>query len=145
MTAFSPLYETLADPFYGDGTGRWRLTKPLRYKCKLLKQTFIVPAGFEHDHASVPRTPLMFANFGNRYHRPAILHDYLCRYEAVPRDIADAIFLEAMRSQNADELRAMAAAGATDDELEERHAAIEGRAQMMYAAVALYSASGGKG
>ena len=107
-----------------------------------MQQDFVIPSGFVHDHASVPRVPGMYAVFGNRYHRPAVLHDYLCRYKVCPREMADTIFLEAMRSQNTEELKLMADNGAGDDEMTERHAQIEGRAQLMYAAVAAYTKSG---
>ena len=143
MSGFvSTLREVLADPYANDGTGLWRLISPLRYRSDLMQQDFVIPSGFTHDHASVPRAALIYANFGNRYHRPAVVHDYLCRFKVLPRDMADTIFLEAMRSQNAEELKMMAGNGTGEDEMAERHAQIEGRAQLMYAAVAAYTKSG---
>lgn len=131
----------LFDPYANDGTGLWMLTAPFRYYSSLLRREVEVPYGFVHDYASVPRLPLIYAATGNRYHRPAVLHDYLCRQRHVRRDRADSVFLEAMRLQNREELAHMAAAG-QQDEVEERAAALSGRSQSMYVAVVLYTKSG---
>ena len=37
------------------------------------------PSGFTSDFASVPLRPGVYAVFGNRAHRPAVIHDYYCR------------------------------------------------------------------
>lgn len=137
----SELCERLVDPFYGDGTGLWQLTAPLKYYSAYLNGTVEVPFGFAHDHASVPRVPFVYANFGNRYHRPAVIHDYLCRQGYLKRNKCDRVFLEAMRQQNADELAYMQANGQDAETIASRGAALEGRAQMMFAAVVLYSKS----
>lgn len=130
----SKLRQVLDNPHANDGAGDWRLISPLKFKSDLMRQDFVVCAGFVTDHASVPRGPLIYAEFGNRYHRSAVVHDYLCRTKAVPRDIADQVFLEAMRTENAEALE-----GLVGEELEARKAALEGRAQLMYAAVRSYS------
>jgi hypothetical protein len=57
----------------------------------------------------------------------------------MPRQKADHVFLEAMRTQNAAELAWMASKGADEEELTERNAGLEGQAQVMYAAVYAYS------
>lgn len=138
----SDLVVTLVDPHAGDGTGLWQQVEEFQYYSTLLKKTVVVPKGFVHDFASVPRVPLLYDNMGNRYHRPATIHDYLCREGYVDRKKCDRVFLEAMRLQNDEEIAEMRLAGEDDDEIVERRAAIEGRAQAMYAAVVLYTKTG---
>lgn len=61
-----------------------------------------VPAGFYTDLASVMRIPVLYDLLGNRAPGPAVLHDYLYRFDSipvVPRDVADQVFLEAMESR----------------------------------------------
>ncbi len=135
------LHVELFDPYANDGTGLWMLTAAFRYYSTLLRKEIEVPYGFVHDFASVPRLPLMYAVAGNRYHRAAVVHDYLCRSRQVRRDRADKVFLEAMQLQNREEIVQMAADG-RQDEIEDRKVALEGRAQGMYVAVALYTKSG---
>jgi hypothetical protein len=143
MSAFlTPLREELVDPFANDGTGLWAPLEVFSYYSSRLKKQIDVPVGFIYDHASVPRLPLAYSIAGNRYHRPALIHDYLCRMRLCKRETADKIFLEAMMLQNSEELGAMEAAGKDNEEIAARKAAIDGRAQLMYLAVAAYSASG---
>lgn len=125
-----------------DGTDRWQLTEPLKFHSDVLRKTDEVPLGFRFDKASVPTLPMMYANFGGRYTRPACVHDWLCRMGRVSREKADRVFLEFMRLENAQELQAMYAAGVDDDDIADRNAVLEGRAQMMYAAVALFTKTG---
>lgn len=65
---------------------------------------FKVPAGFMTDLASIPRLPLVWLAWGDRAHRPAVLHDYLYRLDSVPiveRSLADYLFREAIISTGA--------------------------------------------
>ena len=101
-----------------------------------------MPLGFRFDKATVPTLPMMYANFGGRYTRPACIHDWLCRAGRIDRAKADLVFLEFMRLENSMELQAMYAAGIDDDDIADRKASTEGRAQMMYAAVALVTKLG---
>lgn len=125
-----------------DGVDRWQLTSPFRYRSDLLRKTVEVPLGFRFDKASVPTLPFIYAAFGGRYTKPACVHDFLCRDKKIKREKADLVFLEAMRTENADEIQAMRDQGEDDDEIYERKAEIEGRAQMMYMAVAAYTKTG---
>lgn len=136
------LHERLVDPYAEDGTGLWQLTAEFRYYSALLKREVVVPVGFIHDHASVPRGPLIYAAFGNRYHRPAVIHDYLVRDRKVTRQKADKVFLEAMRLQNDEEIALLKDIGEDDDAIADRKAALEGRALAMFAAVAAYTKTG---
>ena len=83
--------------------GVWVLKKPLVYYSTLLKYKskqpqVVVPEGFECDLASVPRIPFVFAAWGGRVHREAVIHDYLYRIDSNPVvsfSIANRVFLEA--------------------------------------------------
>ena len=83
----------------------WVLEKPLVYYSSLLKSKnkqpqIVVPAGFECDLASVPRIPFIYAAWGGRVHREAVLHDYLYRIDSIPVVsflIANRVFLEAAK------------------------------------------------
>lgn len=128
-----------------DGTARWQLTEPLLYYSSLLKRMVEVPTGFRNDLASVPTLPLIYARYGNRYARPAAVHDFLCRRigeRIVPRAKCDKVFLEAMRVENAMEIDAMIRSGVDPDRIAERKLELDALAREMYAAVYLYSASG---
>jgi hypothetical protein len=151
MTAFlSPLRCEYVPPWEymnegwndNDGTDRWQLTEPFKFHSDVLHKTDEVPFGFRFDKASVPTLPVIYANFGGRYTRAACIHDWLCRMQRVERKKADLVFLEFMRFENSQELQAMYAAGVDDDDIADRKASLEGRAQMMYAAVALYTKTG---
>lgn len=66
-------------------------------------ETIVVPEGFQHDLASVPRIPLAYAAWGDRAHREAVLHDYLYRCNSNPvctREEADYHFKMAMISRH---------------------------------------------
>ena len=80
------------------------LLSPLVYHSGLLNRSIIIPAGFETDLASVPRLPIIYALWGDRAHREAVLHDYLYRIDSDPvvsKDVVDKVFLEAMQSRGA--------------------------------------------
>jgi hypothetical protein len=93
----SDLVVVLSDDTANDGQGEWRLETPLVFRAAGGRE-FTVPTGFTTDFASVPRLPLAYLFAGNRAHRAAVLHDWLIRYEVVPRREADNLFREAMRA-----------------------------------------------
>lgn len=74
----------------------WRLTAALVYWSDLLKRLVIVPKGFVTDFASVPRLPVAYLLAGGEANEAAIVHDYLYHSHEVARDVADAVFEEAM-------------------------------------------------
>ncbi len=84
-----------------DGKTIYRLREDLYYvdhEGKLI----VVPAGFQHDLASVPRVPIAYMAWGDKCHREAVLHDLLYRYDSVPictRAEADNHFKMAMISR----------------------------------------------
>lgn len=141
---YVPPWEYLNDGQWtpNDGTPRWELTAPFQYYSSLLKRAVEVPLGFRFDGPSVPTLPLVYAQFGGRYMRPAAIHDYLCRMGWFKRNRIDRVFLEAMRLENHLEIETMRKCQMGEGEIAERAAELEGRAQMMFAAVVMYSASG---
>lgn len=60
--------------------------------------TFMVPAGFITDLASVPRLPGAYMLFGNRARRAAIMHDYLYSIQ-MERELADSVFYGGMADE----------------------------------------------
>lgn len=79
-----------------DGRGTWLLLAVLIYVSRLANRSFEVPAGFITDLASVPRLPFVYLLTGGMGHAAAVLHDWLYTTHEVPRDVADAIFREAL-------------------------------------------------
>lgn len=128
----TPLELRLVSPWANEGRGEWEFLSDLKYYSELLQQGVVVYKGFRYDQASVPRIPLGYALYGGRYARAAGIHDFYCRNKAIPRKLADKVFLEAMRAENEEELLA------TGDD-PERRARLEGQAITMYSAVRLYS------
>ena len=128
----SPLQIQLITPWANDGRGEWEFLSDLLYYSDLLQQEVVVFKGFRFDGASVPRLPLAYALYGGRYFRSAGVHDLFCRYGAVPRDVADKVFLEAMRVENEEELASL---NLDEEELQDHRARLEGQALTMYAGV----------
>jgi hypothetical protein len=81
---------------FGDGR-EWKLTQAFHYLHDD-GRSFVVPAGFETDFASVPRFFWRLFPPAGRYGKAAVLHDFLYRTGAVTRRDADHIFFDAMRS-----------------------------------------------
>lgn len=88
----SPLDTRLID----DQKDLHALLAVLIYVSTIAGMTFAVPTGFVTDFASVPRLPLVYWLVGNIARPAAVIHDYLYATGAVSREIADAVFLEAM-------------------------------------------------
>jgi hypothetical protein len=79
-----------------DASGRavWELIDPLWFRSSF--GDVLVPAGFRTNYASVPRAPFVFWLAGDRSHKEAALHDWLYTVHTMPREDADAVFLEAL-------------------------------------------------
>ena len=76
----------------------WRLTGPLAYQSDIAGR-ITVPVGFVTDLASVPRVPLAYMAWGDRAHREAVVHDYLCCIGCapdLPLNTVNRVFLEAI-------------------------------------------------
>lgn len=70
----------------------WKLVKEL----KLSDPKLNVPEGFVTDLASIPRALWTIFPPMGRYSQAAVVHDYLCVSQIVPRKEADQIFLDLM-------------------------------------------------
>lgn len=81
----------------------WRLLHPLVYR--MYRQTYVVPAHFKTDFATVPRVFAWLVPPYGKYTKAAILHDFLCTRKKVNRSRADAIFRRAMRELGVSFLR----------------------------------------
>lgn len=125
----------LVCPWANEGRGEWEYISDLEYYSDLLKTKVIVYKGFRYDKASVPRLPLAFALYGERYSRSAGVHDLFCHNKAIPREVADKLFLEAMRVENEEELDDAKSRGLEEEEIKELSARLEGQALTMYAGV----------
>jgi hypothetical protein len=97
MSAFlTPLDVDLVSDATNEGRGTWRLNTPLAYQSDVAGKTFTVPAGFETDFASVPRTPVAFLLTADSAHEASALHDWLYTpVQPVDRTTADAVLREA--------------------------------------------------
>lgn len=93
----TPLRVELVDDLANNGQGEWRLWDKLIYEDKK-GNMHVVPTGYSCDFASVPRLPFAYWFTGNTAHRPAVLHDYYCDTQSIPREDADNLFREAMES-----------------------------------------------
>lgn len=86
-----------------DGIHRalWCLTEPLRYTrgTEFLARTFVVPAGFLTDFASVPRVPIVWELDGDIAEDCATLHDWLYSTGLLSRSEADYTLRIAMQEQ----------------------------------------------
>jgi hypothetical protein len=88
-----------------DGS-RWCLLEPLSYSGR--RETFVVPAGFTTDFASVPQALTWLVPRYGRYTKAAILHDYLwglCRQGQFNWADADGLLRRAMRELDVPFLR----------------------------------------
>ena len=85
---------------------RWRLLEPLSYAGR--EETFVVPAGFTTDFASVPQALTWLVPRYGRYTKAAILHDYLwarCREGRFDWADADGLLRRSMRELDVPFLR----------------------------------------
>lgn len=81
-----------------DDGGLWELEYPLVYESDVAGE-IIVPPKFSTDLASVPRIPIVYEAVGNHACKAAVVHDFLYVTRTVSREIADAVFREAMEVQ----------------------------------------------
>lgn len=77
-------------------TKRWQLDAGLLYASDMVDQVIAVPRGFITDFASVPRLPFAYLLTGGKASAPAVIHDWMYSTREFERDVADAIFREAI-------------------------------------------------
>lgn len=75
----------------------WVLGEALYWKIGSTNTQIVVPEGFVHDKASIPRPILAFLPPSGRYTRPAVIHDYLYWTRLCSRRQADNLFMIAMK------------------------------------------------
>jgi len=76
------------------------LLDPLIFESKRYGSTIVVPAGFGSDGASIPKGLMSFTGWPGL--RAAIVHDWLLKTN-MPRETADAIYLEALECCKVDD------------------------------------------
>lgn len=69
---------------------------------KYYDTTFIIPAGFVTDLASVPRIPVFYAIVANKGKKAAVIHDWLYQEKILSRKQADKAFYDALEAQGVD-------------------------------------------
>ena len=89
----NPVLETINDKVS-------ELHEDFVYYSEKLERFIVVPSGFQTDFASILRIPIIYLLFANRAKKAAIIHDFLYRKDGlnVSKEIADKIFLEAMKA-----------------------------------------------
>ncbi|WP_280362695.1 DUF1353 domain-containing protein [Nocardia wallacei] len=75
----------------------WCVREPIEYRGG--RESFVVPAGFRTDFASVPRALVWLIPRYGAFTKAAILHDYLSRGAEVSRADADGLFRRALHEQ----------------------------------------------
>jgi len=98
MTAFRDSLQSNFIP----NTNNIVLTEDLHYWCARTQRTYIVPAGFISDCASIPKVlwPIIGHPFDARWRKEAVLHDWFYRSTTpiVNRKTADQIFYDGLRA-----------------------------------------------
>jgi hypothetical protein len=78
---------------------RWRLLSEFRFDSAVIGARVIVDPGIESDLESIPRQlSIAYAVLRGYAHGPALLHDWAYSFKLWSRAQADALFLEAMRT-----------------------------------------------
>ena len=86
---------TLLDVRTRQGRRMWRMDAPLSYYSTKLGRVITVPAGFITDLESAPRWPVVYWLVGDLVQEPAVLHDFCYSTGLFPRDVCDALLMEA--------------------------------------------------
>ncbi len=99
MSAQPAAFKTLLAAAWLDKKRR-KLVAPLEFYSAKFDRTFIVPAGYITDLASVPRLPVIYWLFGGTSDEAAALHDW--SYDGVlSRKDCDELFNEASKAGGA--------------------------------------------
>ena len=84
-----------------DSGKRFVLCEEMRYEVAVGKETVMrgaVPAGSSTDFASIPDMANWLVPKLGKYNLPAVLHDHFYKTGLVGKDLADRIFLAAMKA-----------------------------------------------
>lgn len=74
-----------------------KLLTPFAFRSDLIDATIVAPMGFVTDFASVPRVIGMWLLYGGKGQRAAVIHDWLYSTQMHDREVADAVFKEALQ------------------------------------------------
>lgn len=98
----SPLMSKEVSENANSGRGLFDLLAPLGFfSCRFMR-AFWAPTGTRTDFSSIPRLPFIWLALGDRYRKPAAVHDHLYDSHEVPRWEADALLLEMCTVVDAD-------------------------------------------
>lgn len=77
---------------------RWRLAFAFTFHVgsKYANDYISIPAGFDHDFASIPRFLFVILPWWAKFNKASVLHDYLYRVQTLTRAKSDLVFYEAM-------------------------------------------------
>jgi len=80
------------------GRAKFKLLDSFRYEvgCRHTGMIVIVPQGYVTDFATIPRLFWRILPPAGAYRFATVIHDYLCSSKLVSRQVADAVFLDAM-------------------------------------------------
>jgi hypothetical protein len=78
--------------------GGYKLLAPLVYYSEILDDIIVAPIGFVTNFASVPAPFRVFISGHGEDRWAATIHDYLYGSAKYPRELADRLFLEAMKA-----------------------------------------------
>ena len=81
---------------FADG-GAWTVESPLEWRIGETRSVVVVPQGFVHDKASVPRALWSFFPKSGPYTRAAVIHDWLYWAQPCTRAQADNLLMIAMQ------------------------------------------------
>ena len=76
--------------------GTWRLLSDLHYFSGKLGRRVVVTTGFVTDFASIPRLPVVYMLYANRFRKAAVIHDFLYKEKSLSRRVCDGVFREAI-------------------------------------------------
>lgn len=75
-----------------------KLLAPFSFYSELIGGLITVPAGFITDEASVPRIVGAYLLYGGKGKKASVIHDWAYSTQAYSREVADAIFREALHT-----------------------------------------------
>ena len=87
---------TAVEREFSDGAS-WTMVEPLIWRIGASGVAVVVPKGFVHDKASIPRVLHPFLPKNGRYSRAAVIHDFLYWTQRCSRLEADNLFMIAMK------------------------------------------------
>lgn len=75
-----------------------------RFIWETAQRVIVIPRGFITDFASIPKPAQWLYSVNGKTRKAAVLHDYLYCEQRLTRELADAIFMEAMIATGVDKV-----------------------------------------